>query len=109
MWTEECEVAFHKLKECLTSAPVLAVPNSTKEFVVCTDASLDGIGAVLMQEGQVIAYESRKLKIHEMNYPTHDLELAMLCMLCPSGGIFFWVNDLSYILITEAFNIFSHN
>ena len=78
MWTEECEVAFQKLKECLTSAPVLAVPDSSKEFVVCTDASLDGIGAVLMQEGRVISYESRKLKSHEVNYPTHDLELAAI-------------------------------
>ena len=43
--------------------------------MVCTDASLDGIGAVLMQDGRAIAYESRKLKNHELNYPTHDLEL----------------------------------
>ena len=48
MWTEECEGAFQKLKECLTSALVLVVPNSAKEYMVCTDASLDGIGAVLM-------------------------------------------------------------
>ena len=62
----------------MTSAPILAVPDLTKEFVVCTDASLDGLGVVLMQEGRVIAYESRKLKIHEVNYPTHDLELAAI-------------------------------
>ena len=51
VWTDECEVAFLRLKECLTSAPILTVPDSTKEFVVCTDASLDGLGAVLMQDG----------------------------------------------------------
>ena len=62
----------------MTSAPVLAVPDSAKEFVVCTDASLDGLGAILMQEGSVIAYESRKLKSHEVNYRTHDLELAAI-------------------------------
>ena len=78
MWTEECEGAFQELKKCLTSAPVLVVPDSAKEFIVCTDASLDGIGAVLMQERRVIAYESRKLKSHEVNYPTHDLELAVI-------------------------------
>ena len=60
----------------MTSAPVLAVPDPCKECVVCTDASLDGLGAVLMQDGRVIAYEFRKLKDHEVNYPTHDLELA---------------------------------
>ena len=59
-------------------APVLVVPDSTKEFVVCTDASLDGIGVVLMQYGCVIDYESRKLKSHEVNYPTHDLELVVI-------------------------------
>ena len=46
--------------------------------MVCTDASLEGIGAVLMQDRWVIAYESRKLKDHELNYPTHDLELAIV-------------------------------
>lgn len=78
VWTVECNSSFQKLKECLTSAPVLVVPDATKEFTVCTDASLDGLGAVLMQEGRVIAYESRKLKNHGVNYPTHDLELAAI-------------------------------
>lgn len=78
VWTDECETAFRRLKECLTTALVLAVPDSAKEFVVCTDTSLDGLEAVLMQEGRVIAYESRKLKSHEVNYPTHDLELVAI-------------------------------
>jgi hypothetical protein len=76
IWTEKCSEAFQILKDKLTSAPILAVPDPAENFVVCTDASLEGIGAVLMQEGRVIAYESRKLKDHELNYPTHDLELA---------------------------------
>ena len=46
--------------------------------MVYIDASLEGIGVVLMQNGQVIAYESCKLKDHELNYPTHDLELAVV-------------------------------
>ena len=49
------------------------MPNSLGSFMVCTDASLEGVGAVLIQDGHVIAYESRKLKDHELNYPTHDL------------------------------------
>ena len=69
-------MAFQTLKEKLTNVPILIVPDPTKDFVVCTDASLEGLGAVLMQDGRVIAYESCKLKDHELNYPTHDLELA---------------------------------
>ena len=77
-WIEQCERAFQELKRALTSAPILAVPDPSRDFFVCTDASLDGIGAVLMQDGRAIAYESRKLKNHELNYPTHELELALV-------------------------------
>ena len=77
-WTEECQQSFEKLKKCLTEAPVLVQPESGKEFVVYSDASLNGLGCVLMQEGKVIAYASRQLKPHERNYPTHDLELAAI-------------------------------
>ena len=51
-----------------------------KDFCVCTDASGEGLGAVLMQDGGVIAYASRKLKTHEINYATHDLELVAVVM-----------------------------
>ncbi|KAA3465627.1 Transposon Ty3-G Gag-Pol polyprotein [Gossypium australe] len=79
-WTEECQPSFEKLKTLLTEAPVLVQPEMRKEFVVYSDASLNGLGCVLMQEGKVIAYASRQLKPHEKNYPTHDLELAALCL-----------------------------
>jgi hypothetical protein len=75
-WTEECEVAFYTLRKLLATAPVLAQPNIEKSFVVFCDASRNGLGCVLMQEGWVIAYASRQLRKHEVNYPTHDLELA---------------------------------
>ncbi|KAI3795060.1 hypothetical protein L1987_37704 [Smallanthus sonchifolius] len=68
--------AFKELKEKLTQAPVLALPESNEDLVVYSDASGQGLGCVLMQHGRVIAYASRQLKIHEANYPTHDLELA---------------------------------
>ncbi|KAJ9557826.1 hypothetical protein OSB04_012440 [Centaurea solstitialis] len=58
------------------SAPILTLPNGTDGFVVYCDASKLGLGCVLMQDGKVIAYASRKLKVHELNYPTHDMELA---------------------------------
>nr|XP_027060692.1 uncharacterized protein LOC113687227 [Coffea arabica] len=72
----KCEASFRELKKRLTSAPVLALPNGKDNFTVYTDASREGLGCVLMQNGSVIAYVSRKLKSHERNYPTHDLELA---------------------------------
>ena len=75
-WNQKCEDSFKKLKTLLTSAPILRIVDPNKEFVVCTDACNDGLGGVLNQEGHVIAYESRKLKIHEKNYATYDLELA---------------------------------
>jgi ribonuclease HI len=64
------------LKKFLTLAPVLAQPDIEKPFDVFCDASRTGLGCVLMQDGRVIAYASRQLKKHEVNYPTHDLELA---------------------------------
>jgi hypothetical protein len=56
--------------------PVLTLPDIKKAFVVYCDASKQGLGCILMQEGKVVAYASRQLKKHEENYPTHDLELA---------------------------------
>ncbi|KAD0280377.1 hypothetical protein E3N88_44511 [Mikania micrantha] len=75
-WGPNQEQAFSVLKEKLTQAPVLALPDGNDDLVVYADASRQGLGCVLMQRGRVIAYASRQLKIHEANYPTHDLELA---------------------------------
>lgn len=66
------------MKKRLTSTPVLIFPNPKQCFVVYYDASLMGLGGVLMQNRQVVAYASRQLKVHEKNYPTHDLELAAI-------------------------------
>ena len=78
VWSEECEASFQELKERLTSAPVLALPSGTKGFLVYNDASKRGLGCVLMQHGRVIAYASRQLKSHKVNYPVHDLELVVV-------------------------------
>jgi hypothetical protein len=75
-WSEACEKSFQKLKRRLITAPVLTLPDIKKDFVVYCDASSQGLGCVLMQEGKVVAYASRQLKKHKKNYPTHDLELA---------------------------------
>ena len=77
-WDENCEQSFQQLKYCLTHAPVLTLPDDGGNFEIYSDASLNGLGCVLMQHGRVIAYASRQLKPHEKNYPTHDLELAAI-------------------------------
>ncbi|MBN8138642.1 hypothetical protein J0J21_23225, partial [Vibrio vulnificus] len=68
--------SFDELKHRLTTAPILTIPSGTGGFVIYSDASHQGLGCVLMQNGKVIAYASRKLRPHEMNYPVHHLELA---------------------------------
>ncbi|GKD78310.1 putative reverse transcriptase domain-containing protein [Tanacetum coccineum] len=75
-WGEEEEEAFQTLKQKLCSAPILALPEGTEDFMVYCDASLKGYGAVLIQREKVIVYASRQLKVHEENYTTHDLELG---------------------------------
>ncbi|GJW27648.1 putative reverse transcriptase domain-containing protein [Tanacetum coccineum] len=75
-WGKEQEEAFHTLKDNLCNAPILSLPEGSEDFVVYCDASNQGFGCVLMQRGKVISYASRKLKIHEKNYTTHDLELG---------------------------------
>ena len=77
-WSGKCQASFEKLKVVLTEAPVLTEPTYGKEYVIFSDASLKGLECVLMQEGKVVVYASRKLKPHEKNYPMHDLELAVI-------------------------------
>ncbi|GJV96873.1 putative reverse transcriptase domain-containing protein, partial [Tanacetum coccineum] len=75
-WGEKEENAFQLIKQKLCSAPILALPEGSEDFVAYCDASHKGLGAVLMQREKVIAYASRQLKVHEKNYTTHDLELG---------------------------------
>jgi hypothetical protein len=77
-WTLDCEKNFQHLKQLLTSAPILRITDLDEDFIVCTDACNEGLGGVLSQIGFVICYESRKLKDHERNYATHDLELETI-------------------------------
>ncbi|GJT18505.1 putative reverse transcriptase domain-containing protein [Tanacetum coccineum] len=73
---EKAEAAFQLLKQKLCSAPILALPEGSENFVVYCDASHKGLGAVLIQREKVIAYASRQLRVHEKNYTTHNLELG---------------------------------
>nr|GEX97427.1 putative reverse transcriptase domain-containing protein [Tanacetum cinerariifolium] len=99
-WGEEEEEAFQLLKDKLCSAPILALPKGSEDFIVYCDASLKGYGVVLMQREKVIAYASRQLRTHEENYMTHDLELGAVVFalrlwrnyLTPTGYDSIWVN-----------------
>jgi len=66
------------MQKFLTNAIVLKITNPTKEFFVYIDACKEGLGGVLMWEGQVVFYESRKLNEHGHNYVTHDIELETI-------------------------------
>ena len=98
MWTADCEKAFNELKTSLTTAPVLTIPSEGGGLVIYSDASHQGLGCVLMQHGKVVAYASRQLKVHEKNYPTHDLELA---------AIVFALKIWRHYLYGEKFELFS--
>jgi hypothetical protein len=77
-WTFKCEKNFNLLKKLLTSEPVLKILDPNESFVACTDTCKEGLGEFLMQNGHVIGYESIKLKEHERNNATLDLELASI-------------------------------
>ena len=76
VWSDKCQASFEDFKKRLTTAPMLVLLDLSKSFSIYYDASRLGLGCVLMQEGRVVAYASRQLRKHELNYPTHDLELA---------------------------------
>nr|GFA50676.1 putative reverse transcriptase domain-containing protein [Tanacetum cinerariifolium] len=75
-WGDNQEAVFQLLKQKLCSAPILALPEGSEDFIVYCDASNKRLGTVLMQREKVISYASRQLKIHEENYTTQDLELG---------------------------------
>ena len=83
-------MAFKTLRQRLCEASILALPEGMDGFMVYCDASILGLGVVLMQKGHVIAYALRQLKPHEANYPMHDLEL---------GGRGFFPQDLEALSI----------
>ena len=84
-WEENCQQSFQVLKDALTQAPVLCYPCFKKGFTLQTDASAVGIGAVLEQDGHVIAYASRSLTPPERQYSVFDLEIKLLKSKSPSA------------------------
>lgn len=83
-WSTKCHDAFERIKQLLTTAPVLALPDwkNTEPFHMICDASYQGVGGILMQGGQPIAFESRKLNSAEANYSPTDLEMLAIHYCC---------------------------
>ena len=113
-WTDKCEESFQELKRRLTSTPILVIPDVGKPFEVYCDASHLGLDCVLMQEKKAVAYASRQLKVHERNYPTHDLELAAIVFALKIWrhylyGVQFWVfkdhKSLKYLFDQKELNM----
>ena len=89
-------------------------PTLGREYAICSDASRIGLGCVLMQDGKVVAYASRQLKPYEKNYPTHDLELAVVVFTLKilrhylygeKCRIFIDHNSLKYLLTQKELNL----
>lgn len=95
-WNEGAEQSFYQLKEALTTALVLALPDLSKEFVVETDASSKGLGAVLMQEGHPLAFISKSLSVRQQSLSVYEKELLAILMA---------VKHWHHYLITKKFLI----
>jgi ribonuclease HI len=116
-WTWDCQASFEELKKRLTMVPVLVLPNLSKKFEIYCDASSQGLGCVLMQEGQVVLYAFHQLRKHEENYPTHDLELAAVVhalkvwrhyLISHRCEIYSDHNSLKYIFTQTKLNLRLH-
>lgn len=75
IWSEGAQYAFEELKKVMSTCPTLVIPNFSMPFVIECDASGVGIGAILMQRGQPIAFESRKLTPVEKSYSIYEKEM----------------------------------
>ena len=97
-WDDKCQSSFEQLKKILVKAPVLTYPTPSREYTLYSDASRIGLGCVLMQDGKVVAYDSKQMKSHEQNYPTHNLELET---------VVFALKIWRHYLYGEKFRIFT--
>ena len=78
LWMSKCEEIFKNIKQLLTTTLILWIADPCGDFIICMDASEEGLKGVLLQNDYAICYESWKLKEHEEKYPTHDPELEAI-------------------------------
>jgi hypothetical protein len=113
-WTPPCEASFQELKKRLTTTPILVMPDMEKPFSIYCDALGQGLGCLLMQDGHVVAYTSWQLRKHEVNYPTHDLELAVVvhilkiwrhCLMGKICELYMDHKSLKYIFMQSNLNL----
>ncbi|WMV46215.1 hypothetical protein MTR67_039600 [Solanum verrucosum] len=113
-WADECEKSFSELKTGLAIAPVLTLPDGSDGYVIYRDASMVGLGCVLIQQCMVIAYASRQLKVHEKNYPTDYLDLVAVVFtlknwrhyLCGVHiDVFTYHKSLQYVFTQKELNL----
>lgn len=98
-WTAQCHAAFEGLKEALCSAPVLKLPDPGRPYEIVCDASVHGTGAVLLQDGHPIAYDSKKFTSAEYNYDTGEQE--MLAVVRALQAFRCYVGDSPFTLVTD--------
>jgi hypothetical protein len=99
-WTPRHEASFQESRKRLTTALVLTMPDIEKPFSIYCDASGQGLGCVLMQDGHIVAYASRQLRKHEEKYPTHDLELA---------AVVHALKNLRHYIISKRCEVYSNH
>ena len=113
-WSVDCVKIFAELKTRLTTSPVLTLPEGSDGYVIYCDASRVFLGCVLMQRDKVISYAFRKLKVHEKNYPTHDLELAAVVFALKIWrhylygvhvDVFIYHKSLQYVFTQKELNL----
>lgn len=121
-WDQSCRDAFRKIIDCLINAPVLAIADPTKPYILHVDASMSGFGALLNQEYpeglRPVAFASRKLSSSEHHYPVHQLEFLALKWAVVDKfhdylyGAKFTVrtdnNPLTYVLMSARLNATGH-
>ena len=104
-WDDKSQSSFEQPKKILVEAPVLTQPTLGREYALYSDASRIGLGCVLMQNGKVVAYASRQMKSHEQNYPTHDLDFAMIVFALKIWQRYLYGENVEYLHIIRVLSI----